>query len=993
MYGAVFILSSILGWELHYHTKSQTSAVAVVQTDSEMAGSNRGGITLSIMDIAFFRNDKNKSSEPTQIQADSAVFSESQSFMAFPSQQPIKTAFYFPVIAENQEILGASVPLQNVINPQFSPDGKRIVFAAGDNDHHDIWIINATGENLVQVTDSQADEIDPFWMSDGRRIVYSTNESRTYELWIMNADGKGEIQITSDGESNKFHPRCAPLEWHNVNFNRTGPKNRYDGNTILYNSVKDNHGTIWMVGEDGSFPTLVVGGKSEKESFDQPEWSPEGLTIIYLRQRGQEKILCEGWNSQKWGKKVKGIHQIPVEGIIKNPQIIPNGTLLTYRKPSQNKKTLYYGALDGSDEKPLVLDYEMTGDYDWSPDGGRFVFVSAIKGDDCLIVQDVSYPLHNVSNLRQYRNYSQHQADKLNQNRFVVTGKQHHLFHRFYESYSMYNDYPIPLFITVDSTLELFHLFFDYSLRIVEEKELYPLLEELVENCHKEIHSLSDEATTQAMKDDLLFLEYFFSVAENLLTNSQETVNDSVALEVSFIRAHQGVTMSPVLGTRIDYTQFTVRGHYTKNETLGRYFQAMLWLGQVKFRAESRENPQKALIETRRALIITHLLLKNPNFLNSWEKLFSTVSFFVGGGDDFHVQTYADLMDGIFVDHTNEEFYEQQKLISFLARVSQQEGPRIQPQDDRSFRFMPQRFTPDSYIHQKLVFPEVGTSDNPRLLPRGLDIMAVLGSERAYDILDRVFEATKYEKFSTGITDLKREFLSVSIEDWNKNIYWGWLYMLRGLLPEFDETYPPFMRNDAWQDKSLSTALASWTELRHDTILYVKQSSAEAGEGGEGWEPVIPKPKGYVEPNPEFFRRLNNLIDLSYSGLENMGLLPAELAAKTQQFRKLVDRLEVLAELELRGESFSEHDYQFIRRYGSEIEYLCIFFYEATRQIFHEELSLIADVANDRLNNRILHEAVGRIREMDVIVEMKERNRSTAAASSPITNFLLKGDG
>ncbi|MFC1509457.1 DUF3160 domain-containing protein, partial [Candidatus Omnitrophota bacterium] len=315
----------------------------------------------------------------------------------------------------------------------------------------------------------------------------------------------------------------------------------------------------------------------------------------------------------------------------------------------------------------------------------------------------------------------------------------------------------------------------------------------------------------------------------------------------------------------------------------------------------------------------------------------------------------------------------------------------IVPQDGRSFRFMPQRFTPDSYIHQQLVYPEVGTPANPRLLPKGLDIIAVLGSDRASEILDSVLGETKYRNYDTQTAKLKKEFAAVSSDDWNKNMYWSWLYMLMGLLPEFDSQYPPFMHTDAWQDKSLFTALASWTELRHDTILYVKQSAAEAGEGGEGWEPVIPKPQGYVEPNPEFFRRLENLISLSFTGLKEMELLPGELALKTEKFKGLVARLGDIAEKELRGESLNEGDNNFVLEYGSELEYLTIFFYEALTSIYDQNISLIADVATDRMNNLILHEAVGKVREMDVIVPVKGRKQINRGGIFTYYEFPVEG--
>ena len=60
---------------------------------------------------------------------------------------------------------------------------------------------------------------------------------------------------------------------------------------------------------------------------------------------------------------------------------------------------------------------------------------------------------------------------------------------------------------------------------------------------------------------------------------------------------------------------------------------------------------------------------------------------------------------------------------------------------------------------------------------------------------------------------------------WDSNIYMGWLACLRELsAPTTDAKYPEAMRTRAWAMKTLNTQLASWTQLRHDTILYAKQS-------------------------------------------------------------------------------------------------------------------------------------------------------------------------
>ena len=84
----------------------------------------------------------------------------------------------------------------------------------------------------------------------------------------------------------------------------------------------------------------------------------------------------------------------------------------------------------------------------------------------------------------------------------------------------------------------------------------------------------------------------------------------------------------------------------------------------------------------------------------------------------------------------------------------------------------------------------------------------------------------------------------------------GWLAVLRELSPPTtDFRFPESMRTRAWAMKGVNTQMASWTHLRHDTILYVKQSYTE---------PIICSyPYGFVEPVPAFWERMRRLADLS----------------------------------------------------------------------------------------------------------------------------------
>lgn len=130
--------------------------------------------------------------------------------------------------------------------------------------------------------------------------------------------------------------------------------------------------------------------------------------------------------------------------------------------------------------------------------------------------------------------------------------------------------------------------------------------------------------------------------------------------------------------------------------------------------------------------------------------------------------------------------------------------------------------------------------------------------------------------------------------------YTHWLEALRAVSrPQLDETLPRVLRTAAWQDRKLEAVLASWAELRHDTILAVEQSV-----GGEGCQ----YPHGYVDPMPELYRSLSRSAaalaplftalaegDLpSASYFENV---PAFLTC----FQETMERLATMAEKELVG--------------------------------------------------------------------------------------------
>jgi hypothetical protein len=98
---------------------------------------------------------------------------------------------------------------------------------------------------------------------------------------------------------------------------------------------------------------------------------------------------------------------------------------------------------------------------------------------------------------------------------------------------------------------------------------------------------------------------------------------------------------------------------------------------------------------------------------------------------------------------------------------------------------------------------------------------------------------------------------------WKENLYTAWLAAIRALSEP--TTAPHFRRQcaRAWAMKNLNTQLASWTELRHDTVLYAKQSYTEPL--------VCSYPAGFVEPVPRFWQKMKELADVGFEALSLAG--------------------------------------------------------------------------------------------------------------------------
>ena len=595
----------------------------------------------------------------------------------------------------------------------------------------------------------------------------------------------------------------------------------------------------------------------------------------------------------------------------------------------------------------------------------------------------------NIINKFQFGGFTEEQKDKISKNGFVVTPAKHGQIYQIYEA----NDYAgRPNFITTDGILELYHLFFDFTLRKLEEEEFYKVIKNLTGEMKKlslETYNSTGNATLkEASRRNIAFFSVpqYFLVGDSM--DMPAVVDTITKPEISKCEAHSGFAAPTILNPdenpdyeyKVDYSQFVPRGHYTRSEILKKYFMGMLWYGTYSLHI----NPKTELYNTEliQALLITHHLYSN-NLLPKWQTIYDMTSFYVGASDDLGPDDIKYAIEKVFgeeyslVDFTNKDKLKEVKQI--LGKRFEEKTKIKQfvwgPQGAQ-FRFMGQRYIPDSEILQRLTAPR------RRIFPKGLDAMAVFGSDLAEDLMLNKYKESweKFPEYPDTLNFLKEQFSKLKEKDWRVNLYYNWIWCLKSLLELSDEyDYPFFMQNEAWEAKDLNTALSSWTELRHDVILYAKPGCvAECGDGMEEvWEWVPEPPKGYVEPNVEFYQRIIELLEFTNKELTKHELLMS-YEDLFSRFTEAVVFLEGVSIKELSNESRTLQEYVQIRRFGSLLENLTNEVKEVNPPATYASgpdryIPVIADIHTGKMPDGpagALEEGVGFAHEIYVAVEI-----------------------
>jgi hypothetical protein len=588
---------------------------------------------------------------------------------------------------------------------------------------------------------------------------------------------------------------------------------------------------------------------------------------------------------------------------------------------------------------------------------------------------------------------------KLKQNGFVISARQ--AFPTFFDGYKTIYADDLPVFVSADSVLYAVHRSYASIMKEVELAYLAQAVDSLLAGMHTALGSgAGSELGAQVRADADLYL----TVARRLLAAGAYDMRPPVTPMAGASGAEVDALVALATGAAgleevslfgdpersIDFSQFRPRGHYAGNSFLEAYFRTMIWLGRTDLRIIEKQRFFRRQFQV--ALLLTQLL--DSARLQQWKQIDDTLADFVGESDNMTVLDFDRLRAalgaptvGALAARSAQELGQAITAGGFgIQRIASQilfvpPGGLNAPLD-RTFLLFGQRYTLDSEVFSSVVFdrvlPEDPDDEKRRMMPRSFDAaFAALGNTHAAPLL-----SADLARFNNYPAALHRVRLLADAHEpafWTGSLYHAWLGALRAMSPPADlggappAGLPAVATTQAWSRRVLNTQLASWAELRHDTLLYAKQSYTAY--------PVCDFPDAFVDPYPELWKALAAYAD---RGSQMVARLPMASRSRAQQhFVALGEasrRLEDMARRQMTGVPFSAEQLAWVNEVvnikevpncGPPIQVPDGWYVK----LFHDRDQAtkidptIADVHTNPLGRQVLHVATGHPRLMVMTAE------------------------
>lgn len=591
---------------------------------------------------------------------------------------------------------------------------------------------------------------------------------------------------------------------------------------------------------------------------------------------------------------------------------------------------------------------------------------------------------------------SPEEKTRLSNDGFVRTDQQ---FPTFTYGYGTIYLEDLPVFVSADSILFAMHRSYDAILKGIEMTELLPALVDLIDAMRAR---LLEGRAAGFSAEQITDLDLYLAVAGTLLDTTprpaimgaSQTLVDELVAKALGAKGSESVS---IFGSSrlVDWSQFEPRGHYTDHPNLERYFRAMMWLGRLDFRMLEPNDANE--LEFRRRQFYNVIAMSNlmdADSTSQHQLIEDTVGLFIGEPDALILSEVPNLLDALGVSDPTDVTSLSDEAIATVIQKHRFGAQRISSHFmingidgtkplSHAFTLMSQRYVVDSHVFSNVVFDRVASGSVKRMMPDPLDVaFSVFANDQAGQLLQSELAEYGYQH------DLNAMRVLVDLHDenfWNANLYNGWLDAIRALSPAPNAAAPAVAQTEAWGRRLLTAQMASWAELRHDTLLYTKQSYTSGAS--------CEYPDVYVEPNPLVFEKIRNFALMGKNAVAGFNDQYGEYFEKLEY---AATRLHSMAVAQETGVPHSEEDLLWINQ-AVVLEWGCgddpewatgwypQLFYSSDSVTFDPTIADVHTQPTDAAGNtvgRVLHVGTGAAHAMIVTVETCEGPRAYVGLGS-----------
>lgn len=500
--------------------------------------------------------------------------------------------------------------------------------------------------------------------------------------------------------------------------------------------------------------------------------------------------------------------------------------------------------------------------------------------------------------------FTAEEREKLKKNGFVVLDR--YAYTDYANAFHDVFQQQMPLFVSVDPILHAVFKGTELALERIEKKRLKPALMSLLKKLRSGLPSVVTDGEARKDLDVLLSVAWALNKAPDFsvgkakpaalgVTKDQKTEEAIAGLLIAAER-HE-MTQVNVFGRErmVDFSQLAPRGHYAQNglahgePSLAEYFEAMMWLSRFELNIVSRSSrssspdldKKETPREVKAALFLGELIERTG--ASEEVRLFEdTYTTFAGKREDIPPTKLLEIARANKISKTDVEVADKMKAAiganGFKRTARTHFTVEGAPELPAITTLFGPRIVPDIAPLTRVVHDQIPE----RKYLGAADVGFVLGHDRARAYINdwSAFGAPLTNAFDAARAEIKKNAAATN------DVYAMWLRSVLALADKPNGVVPSFMKNDAYADHRLSSALVGYGQIRHAFVLL-------AGQGYDAYGCEIPD--GYVEAAPAVYDALLAHVRLMRSRAPGWAGLERVLA-----------QLSAIAHVEVSGKMLSE---------------------------------------------------------------------------------------